>query len=97
MTRALAALGLALVGLASCHGSAEWSRYRSEAAGFSVEFPGKPTESVQHTVAAVTVTEEDRCVVAGGHMFHLTAIGPDQPAIRRDGTRFLDSFALAPN
>ncbi|MCY1060077.1 hypothetical protein [Nannocystis sp. SCPEA4] len=36
--------------------------------------------------------EEDRCVILGGRMIHLMAIGPNDAETRRDGTRFLDSL-----
>ncbi|PCC68613.1 hypothetical protein SAMN02745121_05287 [Nannocystis exedens] len=36
--------------------------------------------------------QEDRCVVLGGRMIHLMAIGPNDAETRRDGARFLDSI-----
>ncbi|WAS96601.1 hypothetical protein [Nannocystis punicea] len=36
--------------------------------------------------------EEDRCVILGGRMIHLFAIGPNDEETRRIGTRFLDSL-----
>jgi hypothetical protein len=36
--------------------------------------------------------EEDRCVILGGRMIHLIAIGPNDEETRRIGTRFLDSL-----
>ena len=38
--------------------------------------------------------EEDRCFIVGRRMYHLIAVGPNTESARRDGLRFLDSFAL---
>jgi hypothetical protein len=39
--------------------------------------------------------DEHRCYLVGKTMFHLLAVGPDTVESRRDGHRFLDSFALS--
>lgn len=39
--------------------------------------------------------EEDRCVILGGRMIHLMAIGPNDAETRREGARFLDSLRPA--
>jgi len=41
--------------------------------------------------------EEDRCLVVGRRLYHLTAVGPDVDEMRATGRRFLGSFSLAPS